>query len=93
MTVDRFDSVWDAIEDSPADAVGMRLRSTVLIALEAHVRAEGWTQAEAAARLGLDETRASDLLRGRIATFDLDTLVRLAQAAGLHVDVRIAKAA
>jgi predicted XRE-type DNA-binding protein len=35
----------------------------------------------------------SDLMRGKIDLFGLDTLVNMAAAAGLHVEMRIASAA
>jgi len=34
MTQKRFDSVWDAIEDTPEDAENMKLRSSLMIVLK-----------------------------------------------------------
>ena len=48
---------------------------------------------EAARRLGVTQPRISDLLRGKITLFGLDTLVNMAVAAGLQVEMRIGKAA
>ena len=93
MSNDSFVSVWDAIEDTPAEAENMKLRSALMMALEDHIRAQGWTQAEAARRLNVTQPRVSDLLRGKIHLFGLDTLVNMAVAAGLHVEMRIASAA
>lgn len=93
MSNETFASVWDAIEDTPAEAENMKLRSTLMMALEKHIRAKGWTQAEAAHRLGVTQPRVSDLLRGKINLFALDTLVNMAVAAGLHVEVRVSDAA
>ena len=93
MSNETFASVWDAIEDTPAEAENMKLRSTLMMALEKHIRAKGWTQAEAARRLGVTQPRVSDLLRGKISLFALDTLVNMAVAAGLHVEVRVSDAA
>ncbi|MDX8439501.1 helix-turn-helix domain-containing protein [Mesorhizobium australafricanum] len=93
MSNETFVSVWDAIEDTPAEAENMKLRSTLMMALERHIRAKGWTQAEAARRLGVTQPRVSDLLRGKINLFALDTLVNMAVAAGLHVEMRVSEAA
>lgn len=93
MTKESFTSVWDAIEDTPAEAENMKLRSVLMISLEQHIRAEGWTQAEAGRRLGVTQPRISDLFRGKVGLFGLDTLVNMAVAAGLHVELRIEKAA
>lgn len=93
MSTETFANVWEAIEDTPAEAENMRLRSTLMIALEQHIRAKGWTQTEAARRLGITQPRVSDLLRGKINLFALDTLVNMAVAAGLHVELRVREAA
>jgi predicted XRE-type DNA-binding protein len=57
------------------------------------IERRGWTQAEAARRFGVTQPRVSDLMRGKIDLFGLDTLVNMAVAAGLHVEMRIAEAA
>jgi predicted XRE-type DNA-binding protein len=93
MSNETFPSVWDAIESSPAEAENMKLRSALMLALEEHIRDQQWTQTEAARRLGVTQPRISDLLRGKISLFGLDTLVNMVVAAGLHVEMRIAKAA
>lgn len=93
MSKETFASVWDAIEDTPAEAENMKLRSALMMALEQHIRAKGWTQAEAARRLGVAQPRISDLLRGKINLFALDTLVNMLAAAGLHVEMRVLETA
>ena len=93
MSDERFASVWDAIEDTPAAAENLKLRSALMIALKEQIERRGWTQAEAARRFGVTQPRVSDLMRGKIGLFGLDTLVNMAVAAGLHVEMRIAEAA
>ncbi|ELB94584.1 XRE family transcriptional regulator (plasmid) [Rhodococcus opacus] len=93
MSDEIFDSVWDAIEDTPQEAENMRLRSTLLIALSQRIETEGWTQKDAAARLGVTQPRVSDLIRGKIDLFSLDALVNMVSAAGLHVDMTVSAAA
>ena len=88
-----FACVWDALEDSPAEAANMRLRSELMIAVQEAVGTWGLTQAEAARRLDVTQPRLNDLLRGRIGKFSLDTLILLATHAGLHVRVQIEQAA
>jgi predicted XRE-type DNA-binding protein len=93
MSNGKFASVWDAISDSPAEAENMKLRSSLMIALTEHIKREGLTQARAARLLGVSQPRVSDLIRGKIDLFSIDTLVNMLAAAGLHVEVQIAKAA
>ena len=48
MKKQRFDSVWDAIEDTPEVAANMKLRSELMIALREQIERAGISQAEAA---------------------------------------------
>ncbi|CAM3225965.1 MULTISPECIES: helix-turn-helix domain-containing protein [Methylobacterium] len=93
MTETRFDSVWDAIEDTPAEAAHMRLRSQLMMALRNHIEQSGLNQSQAAKILGVTQPRVSDLMRGKIDLFAIDTLVAMLDAAGLHVELRVATAA
>jgi predicted XRE-type DNA-binding protein len=93
MNADSFASVWDAIEDTPAQAENMKLRSALMMALTDHIARSGLTQAQAARAFGVTQPRISDLTRGKIDLFGLDSLVTMASAAGLHVDIRVSEAA
>ncbi|MBF0247457.1 MAG: XRE family transcriptional regulator [Alphaproteobacteria bacterium] len=93
MSDEKFESIWDAIEDTPAAAKNMKLRSGLMMAIKDQVERQGWTQAEAANHLGVTQPRISDLMRGKIDLFGLDTLVNMAMAAGLNVEMHIADAA
>lgn len=89
----QFDSVWDAIEDTPQESENMRLRSRLVMALAEQIKAEAWTQKQAAARLGVTQPRISDLVRGKIDLFSLDSLVNMVGAAGLRVEMSVERAA
>jgi predicted XRE-type DNA-binding protein len=93
MSNERFPSVWDAIEDTPAQAENMKLRSSLMMALKDHIASEGLSQSQAAKLFGVTQPRVSDLMRGKIELFGIDTLVNMLAAAGLHVEVRVGKAA
>ena len=93
MKKNRFNSVWDALEASPAAAANMKARADLMIALRETI--DGWSvsQAAAAKRLGLTQPRLNDLLRGRITKFSLDALMAIASRGGLSVRVEIARPA
>ena len=93
MSNQRFDSIWDAIEDTPEEAENMKLRSTLMMALKKHIERTGITQVQAAKLFGVTQPRISDLMRGKISVFGLDALVNMATAAGFHVEMRILEAA
>ncbi|MES1990023.1 MAG: XRE family transcriptional regulator [Pseudomonadota bacterium] len=88
-----YASVWDAIEDTPAAAANMKLRSNLMMALTRHIERENLTQKEAAKAFGVTQPRISDLTRGKVDLFGLDTLVNMAASAGLRVDMKLKKAA
>jgi predicted XRE-type DNA-binding protein len=89
MKRETFNSVWDAICDTPEDAANLTARCDLMIQIEKIVKAEGWTQKEAAKRCGVSQPRMNDLLRGRIVNFSLDALVNMAAALGRKVRVEI----
>ncbi len=93
MKRQRFRSVWDAIESSPAQAANMRARSEMMLAIRNTVETWQVTQAAAAKRLGLTQPRMNDLVRGRIDKFSLDALINLASRAGLSIRVEIVRPA
>jgi predicted XRE-type DNA-binding protein len=93
MSIQVFESVWDALEDTPTEAENMKLRSSLMIAISEAVSAWHVTQMDAAIRLGVTQPRLNDLLRGRVGKFSLDALVALAVRAGLAVHLEITLAA
>ncbi|MGH8555857.1 MAG: helix-turn-helix domain-containing protein [Methylococcales bacterium] len=89
MSNERYSSVWDAIEDRSEEAENMKLRSTLVMALKDHIARTGLSQLQAAKLFGVTQPRVSDLMRGKINLFGLDALVKMAAAAGLHVEIRV----
>lgn len=93
MNSQKFSSVWDAIEDTPEEAENMKLRSSLMMALESHISKAGLSQVQAAKVFGVTQPRVSDLIRGKINLFSLDALVNMATAAGLQVEIKVHEAA
>jgi predicted XRE-type DNA-binding protein len=93
MSNERFDNVWDAIEETPALAENMKLRSALMMALQEHFAHNKLSQSQIARQLGVTQPRVSDLMRGKIDIFGLDTLVNMAARAGLQLELRVSDAA
>jgi predicted XRE-type DNA-binding protein len=74
---------------SPAESRNLHIRAQMITALRKFIEKEGLTQADAAKRLRVSQPRVSDLTRGKISRFSLDTLVNMLTDAGLSVDLRI----
>ena len=85
----KFNSVWDAIESTPRLAASMRARSELMMALQEWVKASGKTQAAAARLFGVTQPRMSDLMRGRLHLFSLETLMDMATTAGMEPHIAI----
>ena len=84
MTRKKFDSVWDAITDTPQESASMKIRSDLMRALQEWLSIQDCTQADAATFFGVTQPRVSDLTRGRISLFSTDALLDMAATAGLR---------
>ncbi|MDN5923613.1 MAG: helix-turn-helix domain-containing protein [Xanthomonadales bacterium] len=74
----------------PADeAAELTIRAELLRGLETWLQTAG-TQSAAAKILGVTQARVSDIKRGKIDSFSMDLLVRLAARAGLHPQLSLA---
>ena len=87
----RFASVWDAIEDTPQEAASMKARSALMMALSVAIQERRMTQSEAAKLFGVTQPRISDLMRGKVNLFSLDTLIDMAATAGMAPTVKVTK--
>lgn len=91
MKTQEFGSVWEAIEDTPQQAASQRAKADLMMAIERIIQQRGMTQAEAANMLGVTQPRVSDLMRGKINLFSLDTLLDMATTAGLNPVIKLTK--
>lgn len=93
MAGKRFDSVWDAIGDGPAESGLLKTKAALMRALCKRIESEGWTQSQAAKHLGVHQPRVSDLTRGKLSAFSLDNLYSMAETLGLKPELRWSEAA
>ena len=75
---------------APCEAAVMALRADLMARLRLLVQTEQWTQAQAAERFGIAQSRVSDLVRGKWDKFSLDMLITLAARAGRKVELAMA---
>lgn len=75
---------------SAEEATLLNLRAGLMASLRTAIAENGWTQQQAAERLGIGQSRVSDLVRGKYDKFSLDMLVTLATRAGKHVELAVA---
>jgi predicted XRE-type DNA-binding protein len=67
------------------EAEHLKLRSDLMIEIRKVIEARGLTQAAAAGLFGVSQPRISDLVRGKIDLFSIDTLIDMLAHAGVRV--------
>ncbi|MCA1652502.1 MAG: XRE family transcriptional regulator [Acidobacteria bacterium] len=70
---------------SADQAEHLLIRADLLIQLQEAIASRGLTQAKAAELLRVTQPRVSDLLRGRIDLFSIDSLIDMLARLGVHL--------
>ena len=70
---------------SASESESLRVRSDLMLNLQRLIEERGLTQAQAAKLLSVTQPRISDLLRGKIQLFSVDSLIEMLGRAGAHV--------
>ena len=86
-----YESVWDAIADTPQEAASMKARSKLMMELSGIINTRKLRQKDAAELFGVTQPRISDLMRGKIHLFSLDMLMDMACTAGMRPEVSVIK--
>ena len=84
-----FESVWDALADTPEEAANLRLRAELMDEIVAFILEQKWNREEAARRCGVTRPRMDDLLEGALSEFSLDALINLATSLGLPLRIKV----
>lgn len=74
---------------SGEEAEHLKIRSSLMITIRRIIEARGLKQAQAAKLFGVTQPRISDLVRGKIDVFTIDSLVDMLANAGMHVQVDV----
>lgn len=81
-------NVFEDIGFPSDEARNLKIRSMLMITAEEFIEERGLTQAQAAELMGVSQPRISDLVRGRIGQFTIDSLINMLTNAGVPVEVR-----
>ena len=71
------------------EAEYLKLRAELMVNLQKVITARGLKQAEVAELLGVTQPRVSDVMRGRIDLFSIDTLIDMLARLGIRVKLVI----
>lgn len=74
----------------PAEAAVLQIRANMMSDLRLYIEKQQLTQSEAAKRLGIAQSRVSDLVRGKWEKFSLEMLITLEARLGRTVRVEFA---
>ncbi len=83
-------NVFTDLGFNSAQAQVLALRADLMAQLEKQIKARKMTQVAAAALLGVSQSRVSDLTRGKVEKFSLDTLVEFAAKLGKPARIELA---
>ena len=87
LKVTRSTGVFRDMGFSPEEAEHLNVRSELMASLQKLISSRGLKQAQAAKVLGVTQPRVSNLIRGRIDLFSIDTLVDMLARLGIRVRV------
>lgn len=76
---------------SGEEATNLKLRSDLMIRLSKLIDARGLTQSQAADLFGVTQPRISDLVRGKIDRFSIDTLIAMLGHAGVRIQIVVGR--
>ncbi len=81
-------NVFEDVGFPPAEAAHLLIRTDLMLQIERVLKARRLTQAKAAKLLKVSQPRVSDLMRGRVDLFSIDTLVEMLARLGVAVTLR-----
>jgi predicted XRE-type DNA-binding protein len=82
-------SVFTAIGSGQLEAASLEIRAGLMLELRELIRDRRLSQSSAATLFGVSQPRVSDLVRGKIDLFRIDTLVRMLMRTGAQVAVTV----
>lgn len=80
-------SVFDDLGFDEAEAANLKIRASLMRAIEKYISEHQLTQVTAARLMGVSQPRVSDLITGKIDKFTIDMLVNMLAKA--HVSIAL----
>jgi predicted XRE-type DNA-binding protein len=85
------DNIFRDLGFGPEEAESLRIRSELMVQIRLLMERRKLKQVEAARLFGVTQPRISDLVRGKIELFSIDTLVDMLARANVKVQVRVGR--
>ena len=93
ISVKSGETVFSALGFDAEQSENLRLRAELMIEIEAVLNERKLTQVAAAKLFGVSQPRVSNLLKGRIDLFTVDTLLNWLSKLDKHVELVVSNAA
>ena len=84
-------NVFEDLGFDTSESENLKLRAQLMRELETLIHNKRLTQSDAAELLGIQQSRVSDLVRGKIDRFSIDMLVKLLAKTGRHVEIKVTR--
>lgn len=84
-------NVFTDLGFGPEEAEHLRIRADLMGAVRKVILSRRLTQSQAAALFGVTQPRISNLVRGRVDLFSIDSLVDMLAAAGINVKLTVGR--
>jgi predicted XRE-type DNA-binding protein len=84
-------NVFQQLGFSPDESVALKMRAELHSKIVEVIKRREYSQAQLAEMFDTDQPRISNLMRGKIADFNLETLVMYAETLGMNPQMRINK--
>lgn len=86
MTLKFYDSPFHATHDKET-ASKMALKMDLSIMISNLIKEQGWTQEKAANKLGVQQSRVSDLKNAKIEKFTIDSMLDMLDTLGFKIQM------
>ncbi|MBI5854794.1 MAG: XRE family transcriptional regulator [Nitrospirae bacterium] len=90
MTTKSSGNVFVDLDFDPAEAAALHMRANLMSDLRRYIEKHKLTQSEGAKRLGIAQSRVSDLVRGKWDKSSLEMLITLEARLGRRIRVEFA---
>jgi predicted XRE-type DNA-binding protein len=83
-------NVFEDLGFDAAEASVLKMRAALMNDLRAYIEKNALAQVDAAERLGISQSRVSDLVRGKWEKFNLEMLITLETRLGRKISLKLA---
>ena len=90
--IEVFEGSGNVFEDFEyPDSAEAKVKADIAIQIKKIISSSGMTQEEAGTKMGIEQPKVSDIVRGKLSQFTLDRLFRFLNNLGQEIEIRAKK--